>query len=87
MQLNTLIQEAVWVTALSCFAALSISLPSATDPSLRSELALSEAKGVTLVGSNGRVHAVMLSAAKHLDVHLDEKLKVHHSCRALNKLY
>jgi ribosomal protein S15P/S13E len=30
---------------------------------------------------------VMLSAAKHLDVHLDEKLKMHHLYRALNKLY
>jgi len=36
MRFHKIIQEAVWVTALSCWAQRSISLPSATDPSLRS---------------------------------------------------
>jgi len=45
MQINTLIQASTRVTALSCFAALSISLPIATDPSLRSELALNAREG------------------------------------------
>jgi hypothetical protein len=52
MHMNKIIRTSVGVTALSCFAALSISRPVTTDPSLPSELALNEVNGVTPVGAD-----------------------------------